>query len=67
MTMVIRTKDGKITRDDDIMCPYCGYVVDSIDGEMHSSSTWECPECEKESDLSVDYTAHFTTTKQKGV
>jgi len=56
-------EDGYITRDESIMCPYCGYVDDDI-SECHDSKSFECPECEKESELSVEYTAHFTTTKK---
>lgn len=57
-------KDGYITRDESIMCPYCGYVVDIDTHEYHDSKEFECPECDKESELSVEYTAHFTTTKK---
>lgn len=54
-------EDGSITRDNEIMCPYCGYVEeDSCD--YHNSSLFHCYECEKESELSIDYTPHFTTT-----
>ena len=57
-------REGSITRDDSIMCPYCGYVDDEIEGEQHNCSTFDCPECEKESNLEVEYTSHFTTTKK---
>jgi len=56
--------NGTIRRDDSIMCPYCGYVDDEIEGEQHNCSTFDCPECEKESNLEVEYTSHFTTTKK---
>ena len=57
-------KEGKATRDDEIMCPYCGYVDTTDIWECHNSKSFECPECEKESELSVEYTAHFTTYKK---
>lgn len=55
-------ENGTITRDDSIMCPHCGYVNEEV-FEEHDSKSWTCPNCEKESDLSVEYTTHFTTTK----
>lgn len=55
---------GSCTRDDEIMCPYCGYVQDQDVFEMHDSTSFTCPECDKESDLDKEYTTHFTTTKR---
>ena len=56
-------KEGRVTRDDEIMCPYCGFVLEDDVFEYHDTSTFQCPECDKKSDLSVEYTAHFTTSK----
>ncbi len=58
-------EDGCVTRDESIMCPYCGYVLDIDTQEYHDSKEFDCPECEKKSDLSVEYTTHWTTTKKE--
>ncbi|KKN97040.1 hypothetical protein LCGC14_0159970 [marine sediment metagenome] len=56
-------KEGKITRNDSIMCPYCGYVLENDSWEYNDSKEFDCPECDKKSELSVEYTPHYTTTK----
>jgi len=57
-------KEGEVTRDDSIMCPYCGDVISDDLYDYHEDRVYECEECGKTSDLSVDYTVHFTTVKQ---
>jgi len=57
-------ENGRISRDNEIMCPYCGYV-DSDSWEHNDSSTYNCPECGEESELNVEYTANYTTTKKE--
>ena len=56
---------GSIRRDDDIMCPYCGYVLEDDTYEYHNDKSFDCPECGKTSDLEVEYTTHFTTSKRE--
>ena len=56
-------KDGRVRRDDSIMCPYCGYILEDDIYEYTRDSTFTCPECEKKSDMSVESTMHFTTSK----
>ena len=57
-------KEGEITRDDSIMCLYCGYVQEDDVYEYANSSEWNCPECNKDSKLSIESTMHFTTSKR---
>lgn len=58
-------KDGEITRDESIMCPYCGFVVDNDLGEYNEDdSLFDCPECDQKSELYIEYTTHFTTKKR---
>ena len=59
-------RTGAITRDESIMCPYCGFILDIDLFEYHNDSNFSCPKCDKDSDLTVEYTAHFTTTKKEG-
>lgn len=56
-------ENGRVSRDKEIMCPYCG-EVDSDSWEHNDSSTYTCPHCDEESDLEVEYTANYTTTKR---
>ena len=56
-------RDGEITRDNSIMCPYCGDITDDDLGEYRDNDSFTCIECEKESKLSIEYTVHFTTEK----
>lgn len=57
-------RDGTISRDNEIMCPYCGDVnEDSWEYSKHH--TYTCPNCDEESDLEVEYTANYTTTKRE--
>lgn len=56
-------ENGSIRRDDSIMCPYCGHVLTDV-FEEHNSKTFTCGKCERDSDLDVEYTVHFTTTKR---
>ncbi len=56
-------EDGYIRRDDSIMCPYCGYVLENDSWEYDGSKEFDCPECDKKSELSVEYTPYYTTTK----
>ena len=53
-----------VTREESIMCPYCGYVEDMDIQEYHNCKSFNCPECEKESSLEIEYTSHFTTSKK---
>lgn len=57
------SRDGSITREESIMCPYCGDVVEDDLSELHGDTKFTCYECDKESDLSVEYSASYTTTK----
>jgi len=57
-------KEGKITREDSIMCPYCGDVQTNDIYAYNNSDTYQCPECDKESDLSIEVTYHYTTRKK---
>lgn len=54
--------DGKISRDNSIMCPYCGEIFEDDTNELRNSDKFECYECEKVSNLSVDFTVHYTTS-----
>jgi DNA-directed RNA polymerase subunit RPC12/RpoP len=56
-------EDGKITRDNSIMCPYCGYIDEYDIYDYKDSNKYRCSECNKESSLSVEYTVHYTTEK----
>ena len=58
-------EDGHITRDDSIMCPYCGRVVDQDLYDYHDSKCFECPECDKVSDMEIEHTLNITTTKRE--
>jgi len=58
-------EEGHITRDNNIMCPYCGHVREDDIAELHRNNTYDCYECDKESDLEIEYTAHYTTTKKE--
>ena len=55
---------GSVTRDDSIMCPYCGYVKESDVYEYNDDTSFECPECGKESELTIEATFHYTTKKE---
>lgn len=56
-------QDGYIRRDSSIMCPHCGYVISVDAWEYDEHSEFDCPNCDKKSSLSVEYTTHYTTTK----
>lgn len=54
--------------EDEIICPWCGYVIDSCEYDgSDDGTTIECPECEKKMDLRVEYSMTFTTKKPKGL
>lgn len=59
-----KNSDGSCKRDDEIMCPYCGYVEEDDCYESNNSKSWDCPECGKTADLDVEYTTHYRTTKR---
>jgi hypothetical protein len=58
-------KEGEITRDNSIMCCYCGYVDYDECYEYNNNDTWTCPECEKQHGLLVDFTTHYKTYKKE--
>jgi len=57
-------RNGSISRDNSIMCPYCG-DVDSDSWEHNDDNEYTCQSCNKTSDLSVEYTPNYTTTKRE--
>lgn len=58
-------ESGKVMRNGSIMCPYCGYVQTDDVYEWDRHTEWVCPACDKKSDLAVDYTVHFTTSRRE--
>lgn len=48
--------------DEGVECPYCGDVYDD-DDKPRQSTLWECPACEKEFLVQVEYTATYFSTK----
>lgn len=56
---------GEISRDNSIMCPYCGAIFEDDIGELQNNDEFECDECEKVCDLSVDFTVHWTTSQKE--
>lgn len=45
-----------------IICPYCGHE-ETDSWEWNKDHTYECGECGKKSDLTVDYTIEYSTSK----
>lgn len=56
--------NGEITRDNNIMCPYCGNVNEDS-WEYNDCDKYTCGNCDRTSELSVEYTTHYTTKKKE--
>lgn len=46
---------------DQLICPYCGYVI--VDAWEISSDTYECPDCENDFDIERHVSFEYTTRK----
>lgn len=49
----------------ELVCPYCGYEHYVESENCNFRTEWECFECEKQFDFSVDYDVTFCSTKKK--
>ena len=53
-------------REDRIKCPYCGYIEGDSWEFGKDSTEYECPSCEKKSDLEVEIEVLYTTKRKGG-
>jgi hypothetical protein len=58
-------EEGKTTREDEILCPYCGFAETDELYDYRDGDDWTCPECDKKCDLSVEVTYTFTASKKE--
>jgi len=54
-------KEGKTSGEDYIICPYCGYDYGTDD--MHESTDAQCPKCNKEFHIEINYSVDYSTSK----
>lgn len=59
-------EDSTLNEDTGAECPYCGYVA-YIEGEDYryylDGDVSDCPNCEKEYNLCIDFTVNFRASK----
>lgn len=56
---------GYIESENEIICPYCGFILLDSVNKYDKDSEFECPECSKISELESEHTLTFKTKIKK--